>query len=1133
MSASQRGGGKVEVPVVLDSSDEDAPKAGPSGPKNNNSASKISRRTSSLRSERGKVVDLTLSDSGDDVHASSRNRSPTKRRRPISRSSRRISMADLPDAIDVGDETPHGPGPSSIAGPSNLSTTTPKKEPDAAVGSWGNPQVYQPPGEVVLPTTGPSELMQDDTDQVEDPQEAANLQTDIRNVELEPNISIAPSGTWANPAPYVPPTREASLLIQMSPPPDDPPLVPSSPLEPLPSLRQASPAPPSPAAGSWLNPVPYVPSPPRDASPLPPEPDGSWLHPVPFVPPPSLKRAMEATSSPSREDSPTSASKRRKGNAKETHAVATRDQASVVAAINAAGSISEQRNSSPKKQRGPKWVTDADLEAGRFAGAVESLADPQAEAAPSRIGDAAEPMEIQESEVTVGEQDLIPLPGIFGTDGPEIMPEQPSTDSSFPSPAEEQSYPQGAISPPPPQSQESQVVETIPNVEPIAGALSHHNGEVSASGGPAFASTTEVDTKPILPLKTNLAEAASLPGVDPYYPIDVDVSDDDLADLTSNDGEARLEEEIETVRAGVDEVDIDAPDVELISSRASTAPSIEEITMIDGKTFGATSRRSSNRISERSLKEVLSRDQALLAIKSNAVSKSDSRPRIMSFSSSEGSQSKQKSPSVEVIIPTRSRRLWRRLVEMGGESEVEDILDQGLDSPPSSGPSNGADLVEYDGFTVHKAYSFRNQPAVDSSSSSSSEQLNGEVVTHYQDFGYPDPPRLPERTGYANRILDTKLIDEWNRRRPNLTNNPSLHRAVFEAYMAQSTSRDEPQADEIKVVNDVDSEGAPPDFEFQYSNDMLYNPDVPDPELSLGCSCDGPCDPKLGYCSCVKRQEAYFCNLGMDGFAYDNQGHIKETSVSVWECSETCGCPPECMNRVIQRGRSKETKIELFKTRFKGWGVRARAPIPSGTFIGVYAGEMITEQESEIRGMNYAKLGRTYLFDCDGWQIANPPEGLDKIDGRAAELAATCAERARIAAEDFNDTSYVYSAYSVDAFHYGFTRYFNHSCDPNLAITQAYVKDFHPERPILVIFARRPIRYGEELCISYKGLPDEEDPPLPSPDVKSTGRRGKKKNSKTSASAHITNKTKSKVAAKDQCMCGTARCDGRMFNYGD
>lgn len=82
----------------------------------------------------------------------------------------------------------------------------------------------------------------------------------------------------------------------------------------------------------------------------------------------------------------------------------------------------------------------------------------------------------------------------------------------------------------------------------------------------------------------------------------------------------------------------------------------------------------------------------------------------------------------------------------------------------------------------------------------------------------------------------------------------------------------------------------------------------------------------------------------------------------------------------------------------------------------------------------------------------------------------------------------------------------NHSCYPNIQIVQAYVDDFHPERPLyvlknlvtrltdrrLVIFSLYDVEAGQELCISYKGLPVSQTLTLCDESyLISTGRRGR------------------------------------------
>ncbi|ODN88757.1 hypothetical protein L198_06559 [Cryptococcus wingfieldii CBS 7118] len=395
---------------------------------------------------------------------------------------------------------------------------------------------------------------------------------------------------------------------------------------------------------------------------------------------------------------------------------------------------------------------------------------------------------------------------------------------------------------------------------------------------------------------------------------------------------------------------------------------------------------------------------------------------------------------------------------------------------------------------------------------------------------YPDPPVPPDRIGIAKRVYEQTNMHAWAAM--SARSQPTRARSLFKAYIHQSTACDPYGPDSIPVYNEVDEDQRPPDFDFVYSNDMYYPEPMPAPEKGLGCGCDGPCDPQSATCTCLQRQELYYYDIGVKGFAYLEDGRIKETTAPVWECGETCGCPPECINRVVQRGRSPRTQVELFKTELKGWGVRAGSDIPKGTFIGTYAGELVTEAESEQRGVIYTAIGKTYIFDLDGYQIRHPPSrGLEEVDPRLAVLAEQARKRAeRVNRDEKNEEEERYNAYSVDAFHYGFTRFFNHSCDPNLAIAQAYVKDFHPERPIPVMFAHKDVKKGEELCISYKGIPDEEEinAALLKPTPKKKAPRLKKKD-------QVPVKGKGKLPYQTVgddyyvCRCGAPICDGVMF----
>jgi len=55
-----------------------------------------------------------------------------------------------------------------------------------------------------------------------------------------------------------------------------------------------------------------------------------------------------------------------------------------------------------------------------------------------------------------------------------------------------------------------------------------------------------------------------------------------------------------------------------------------------------------------------------------------------------------------------------------------------------------------------------------------------------------------------------------------------------------------------------------------------------------------------------------------------------------------CSCRKTCFNKVAQNGL--KVPLQVFKTAAKGWGIRPIYDIPEGTFICIYAGQVLTEQ---------------------------------------------------------------------------------------------------------------------------------------------------------------------------------------------
>ncbi|KAH9806245.1 Histone-lysine N-methyltransferase ASHR3 [Citrus sinensis] len=144
-------------------------------------------------------------------------------------------------------------------------------------------------------------------------------------------------------------------------------------------------------------------------------------------------------------------------------------------------------------------------------------------------------------------------------------------------------------------------------------------------------------------------------------------------------------------------------------------------------------------------------------------------------------------------------------------------------------------------------------------------------------------------------------------------------------------------------------------------------------------------------------------------------------------CSKACHCSETCNNRPFR----KEKKIKIvkvnscpFQTEFCGWGVEAAEPINKGEFIIEYIGEVIDDALCEQRLWDMKYRGVQNFYMCE-----------------------------------------IRKDFTIDAtFKGNFSRFLNHSCDPN-----CFLEKWQVEGETRVgVFAARSIKAGEPLTYDYR-----------------------------------------------------------------
>ncbi|XP_075997195.1 histone-lysine N-methyltransferase SETMAR [Genypterus blacodes] len=228
--------------------------------------------------------------------------------------------------------------------------------------------------------------------------------------------------------------------------------------------------------------------------------------------------------------------------------------------------------------------------------------------------------------------------------------------------------------------------------------------------------------------------------------------------------------------------------------------------------------------------------------------------------------------------------------------------------------------------------------------------------------------------------------------------------------------------------------------EFEYSPENIQGPGCtvdPSEVILPGCTClSHSCNPES--CSCLQKYGQAYCRSGT---LLNLNGAGTGYSTPVFECNALCTCSETCSNRVVQRGLG--FRLEVFSTKERGWGVRTLEPLPRGTFVCEYAGEVIGFDEARRRQLAQGSKENNYII------AVREHAGKDHVTNTFVDPA---------------------SVGNVG-------RFLNHSCSPNLFMVPVRV---HSMVPRLALFADRDISAHEELTFDYSGGYSNQPPIEPS-----------------------------------------------------
>ncbi|WVZ74389.1 hypothetical protein U9M48_022573 [Paspalum notatum var. saurae] len=236
----------------------------------------------------------------------------------------------------------------------------------------------------------------------------------------------------------------------------------------------------------------------------------------------------------------------------------------------------------------------------------------------------------------------------------------------------------------------------------------------------------------------------------------------------------------------------------------------------------------------------------------------------------------------------------------------------------------------------------------------------------------------------------------------------------------------------ISAINSISNEHL---MGFHYISQVQY-PLNYKADPPSGCDCIGGCSAAQK-CACAMKNGGEF--------PFNDIGELKEEKPLIYECGPSCKCPPTCHSRVSQHGI--KFRLQVFKTKSMGWGVRTLDFIPSMSFVCEYIGELFLDEEAQQRKNDeyLFSIGHNY-YDVPRWNAQI--KAIPSLQNGPSEDDET--------------------GFAVDALNKGnFARFINHNCTPNLFPQNVLHDHDNISMPHIMFFALEDIPPLKELSYDY------------------------------------------------------------------